>query len=220
MSFVEVLPVEPVIADARARPSSRRQAARERLQAAQRSACGEHARPRAGARGALDVLRRDQHAPGAGRQAPAAANSPPSSARRAGRRTVAAPPRARVDDDRARARGGAPPAPAGRAGGRAAMRAATRRAAPVPQRGPPTARARSRLRSRRRTASLRPPANSWPCSWPLPAITTTSPARGLRDGARWRRAVGDRPRRAARSAIRRRSPRRSPRDPPSAGCRR
>ena len=25
--------------------------------------------------------------------------------------------------------------------------------------------------------SLRPPSNSCPCSWPLPAITTTSPSR-------------------------------------------
>ena len=31
--------------------------------------------------------------------------------------------------------------------------------------------------SRSSNSILRPPSNSWPCSWPLPAITTVSPGR-------------------------------------------
>ena len=38
---------------------------------------------------------------------------------------------------------------------------------------------------------LAPPASSWPCSWPLPAMTTTSPGAGQLDRARDRLAAVD-----------------------------
>ena len=45
-------------------------------------------------------------------------------------------------------------------------------ACPTADRSPRRA---SRATSRSSNGSLRPPSNSWPCSWPLPAITTMSP---------------------------------------------
>ena len=44
-----------------------------------------------------------------------------------------------------------------------------------PHAGLPSLRSSSRATSRSSKGILRPPSNSWPCSWPLPAITTVSP---------------------------------------------
>ena len=41
--------------------------------------------------------------------------------------------------------------------------------------GLPSFRSSSRATSRSSKGTLRPPSNSWPCSWPLPAMTTVSP---------------------------------------------
>ena len=76
----------------------------------------------------------------------------------------------------------------------------------------------------RRTGGPRP-ATSCPCSWPLPATSTTSPGPAPRDGdprSRPRRSAPRAPRRAPASASRARRARRrgSPPGPPSAGCRR
>ena len=94
-------------------------------------------------------------------------------ARRAGRRRGRPGRRsARVDHRalgrRRRRRGRASSAPAA-----AAIRSPSRAIT-----WPPAAsrRSSSRATSRSSNGIFRPPSNSWPCSWPLPAITTMSPA--------------------------------------------
>ena len=68
---------------------------------------------------------------------------------------------------------------------------------------------------------LRPSSNSWPCSWPLPAMTTVSPGSArARARARSRPAGRARPRPRRRPRSRRGPRRRSPPGPRSAGCRR
>ena len=42
----------------------------------------------------------------------------------------------------------------------------------------PSASSSARATSRSSNGIFRPPSNSWPCSWPLPAITTVSPSAG------------------------------------------
>ena len=203
MSFVEVLPVEPGDRDdlRAAPPSSRRQA--------RASACrppadrGARARaPRSGVRALrrrLGVLGRDEHAPGAGVAAPAAACSPPS-ARSPRRPTNSSPGRdlARVDRHAPRT-WLARPRPARARRPRAARDRGDARGDPTASccrdRAAERARSASRATATSSNGSLRPPANSWPCSWPLPAITSTSP----RPRAR---SPDDR---LARSAIERRS---------------
>ena len=88
-----------------------------------------------------------------------------------------------------------PPAPAGAATSApaaAAIRSATarslgrreleHRAALTPPW--PQLRSSSRATSRSSKGIFRPPASSWPCSWPLPAITTVSPGVALAERER------------------------------------
>ena len=180
MSFVDVLPVEPVIADdARARCGRAR---RGRARRARRTRRRGRASPRRRAR----ARRRRSPTP-----PPTATKRSPGSMRRESIWTpvTSSAPGARssrparalgdlVERERDHARGSEP------------------RAAP-----------RARPRGRR-TGSSRS-ASSCPCSWPLPAITTTSPApRAARARARSRRArssstsdLAGRPRRAISSMI-------------------
>ena len=122
-------------------------------------------------------------APGAGAHRRARARRARPRRRRRARRPAKRPPSTRV-----------PGSPTNRSPGRASRESIVTRERPGRgRRRRPRRRARARgggdlLRrpvahaapparpSRRRTATLRPPANSWPCSWPLPAMTTTSPA--------------------------------------------
>ena len=65
-----------------------------------------------------------------------------------------------------------------------------RRSAPGRARSRPGRRERrssSRATSRSSKGILRPPSNSWPCSWPLPAITTVSPGSAAAQRQRDRR---------------------------------
>ncbi len=173
-------------------PSCSRHARASACSAASGSAVGEHvagarscAARVARARGPRARPRRRARAP------PARARRRPR-ARRAARRTARpAADRARVD----RARAAGPP--------RRRLRARTSRAAgerreplgvpvPHPPRPRPARRCAPASASRATVTSskgtLRPPASSWPCSWPLPAITTTSPGRASADAARSPRA--------------------------------
>ena len=101
---------------------------------------------------------------------------------------------------------------------RRSARAKGRSITPAPPGAQPVA-SSSRATSRSSNGIFRPPSNSWPCSWPLPAITTVSPAP----------ASSSAPRIAARRStstthvvappsIPAGSRRRSPRGPRSAGC--
>ena len=67
----------------------------------------------------------------------------------------------------------------------------------------------SRATATSSNGSLRPPSNSWPCSWPLPAITTTSPGSRELDRAEIaaRRSTSRSTRRAATPGSRPTSPR-------------
>ena len=163
----------------------------------------DRARRARAARRVASALQRGERVVGARARAPGAA--PRAAVARA--RARRARPRRRP---RAPAPRSAPPStcspgsPTNRSPGPTARESITARAGP-PRAGrrrrsaPPAAAAtraaasRSRATSRARSASratvtssngtLRPSANSWPCSWPLPAITTTSPGRGRRDRA-------------------------------------
>ena len=183
MSFVDVLPVEPVIATTRAPPaSSRRQAAA--------SAC----RPASGSAWAIThparARRRAAGSPAPRRAAaPARARGREHAARRrlAARRRRTAPPRLAAASPTYRT-----PGLDGRelCSTRAAAAAGDRCRPPLRRPlmpGPrPRRRAARALRvrerfarppARRRRAPCAPPANSCPCSCPLPAITTRSPCR-------------------------------------------
>ena len=182
MSFVEVLPVEPVIADdagSRARAARR---SRARCSAASGSSA---ASTRAGRRAArrVGVLGRDEHAPRARRPAPAARSARRRRARRRSPTKRSPGPGVARVDHRARR--------AGRRAARARDEPRRPRPAATLLRRPRRARSASRATATSSNGTLRPPANSWPCSWPLPAMTTTSPARGQRDGALDRRAAVD-----------------------------
>ena len=128
----------------------------------------------------VGVLGRDEHPPRARRPAPAPRSARRRRARPRARRTGRrARPRA-SRSRRARARRRAAPAP----------RAARRRPA-RPAQATSRARSASRATATSSKGTLRPPSNSWPCSWPLPAMTTTSPGARQRDGALDRRAAVD-----------------------------
>ena len=71
-------------------------------------------------------------------------------------------------------------------------RACDRCRGPVAHQRAPTARSAARATAASSNGTLRPPASSWPCSCPLPAITTTSPGRSAGDGARRSRPGGPR----------------------------
>ena len=183
-SFVDVLPTEPVTAITCA-ASSRRQA----RASAPSDATGCSAASTAPA-SPPPAASRAQTGAASTPQAPArsasAANRPPST-RSPGQRDeqVAGLDRARVDHDARRALGGAVDAahaarrrPRRRSAGRSSASSRRRRVRRSCARAPAgarDARSASRATSTSSNGSLRPPANSCPCSWPLPAITTTSP---------------------------------------------
>ena len=153
--------------------------AREPLQRGQRVAGGRAPRRRTGRVG---VLGRDEHAPGAGGE-------------RVGREPPAVDVLAeQADEEVARLDARAcrsDRAPARPAAGHEIGRRRGSDAGGVPgdhARDPAPAAIASRATSRSSNGSLRPSANSCPCSCPLPAITTTSPGRGQRDRAEDRRA--------------------------------
>ena len=147
--------------------------AREPLERCQRVLGGEH---RACALSELlRMLRRDEHAPGARPRAPA---------RRSGRRRASRPGRptnrspATTARESIATRAGPPASAAPGAARRAPAASATccgvHDLIARPLR--PSARSASRATVTSSNGSFSPPASSWPCSWPLPAITTTSPA--------------------------------------------
>ena len=113
------------------------------------------------------------------------------------------------------ARAASPGRPRRRPRPRAPRRSAPRRQVQQPDRSS------SRATSRSSKGILRPPSNSWPCSCPLPAITTVSPgsARPSASAIAARRSTSTSTP-LARRRSRRRLRRRSPPDPRSAGCRR
>ncbi len=156
-------------------PSSSRHAAARRWSAASGSSAASST-PGAAPRAALGVLGRRQDPPGSGGQrlrgelpavcvgAGSPTNSAPGPASRESIVTRSGPP-----SDGRREISRAPAARASRSGSRSS---------PLLALDPPGAGApRSTSCATRRSSNgiLQPPANSWPCSWPLPAITTTSP---------------------------------------------
>ena len=178
MSLTEVFPVEPVIpitlrparaASARARSwsaasgSSRRApspsnswAPRSRIRTISRAHCGPVRTPQAPASSARS------------------ANSPPSTLRRRSARRTGR--RARPRGSRSRALG----RPVRAAGEHLGAGPLARRASAAGQlmSTAPAARRRSSSRATSRSSNgiFRPSSNSWPCSWPLPAMTTVSPS--------------------------------------------
>ena len=188
-SLVEVLPVDPVTPITCA-SSSRRQARGEALQRGERVLGGEQ---RAGHRasGGLGVLGRRQHPPRAGGQrlrrepaavgvlAPSPTNSAPGPASRESMTTRSGPALlgGRADEPGA----GRPrdllgcPGPHALIGRVLAGSGGQRPGAVQPAARTPSSASRATVTSS--NGILRPPSNSWPCSWPLPAITTTSPGR-------------------------------------------
>ena len=177
--MVEVLPTEPVIPTT-GQPSARRHAVARRCSAA------------SGSSAAMTAPRLAQRAASACSGATSTPHAPPASACAAKRppstcsptqpdEQVAGPGGARVDHRARRAAG------VRRAGAtsRPPAACATCSGDHVAHAAPPG------RRRRRRRAPCAPPSNSWPCSWPLPATTTTSPGRGQRDGALDRRAAVD-----------------------------
>ena len=158
-------------------------AARQRVQRGERLVHGDHRRAAAGR--VADACRRPPRPP---RRRARGRRSRPRRRRRAPRRRT----RRRARRRRAGRRTGRPARPRASRSPRASGRRARRRRRRARRRRPRRARAadRSITRSprparapaapRAHTAtssngSLRPSSNSWPCSWPLPAITTTSP---------------------------------------------
>ena len=158
-------------------------------------------------------------------QAPARAPRPRARrrrrARREGRRTDRRRPTSRESIS---ARAGRPAAPsrtiAAAAPPRRSAPARARSLAGARRRGEP--RSSSRATSRSSNGILRPASNSWPCSWPLPAITTASPPLAASS------ASPIAARRSGSTSISRRCPPVIPArisatiaaGPPSAGCRR
>ena len=183
MSLTEVLPVEPVIPTT-GQPSSRRQARASAWSAASGSSARQH--PAA----AVAALARARGATPARRPRPRRRPRAPPRRTRPRRRARRGRPKNRSPGPTSResitARSGRPAAPVGgrprrRAGGRDPLgRELDQALGPAAE--PP--RSSSRATSRSSKGILRPPSNSWPCSWPLPAITTVSP--GCRLGERER----------------------------------
>ena len=166
MSLTEVFPTDPVMPIVRA-PSSRRQARARRPSASSGSRRRQHpaAALRRPARPRSPGSTTTPQAPAA---SAAAANSPPSNELAAqAEEEVPDPDLARVDLH--------PPGGAGLAA--ADDLGPDRGGDPLRVEGPHPAslRSSSRATSRSSKGILRPPSNSWPCSWPLPAITTVSP---------------------------------------------
>ena len=161
-SFVDVFPTEPVTPITCA-PSARRQPRARPPSAATGSAAARTAPPSSVR--AHSGVASTPHAPAA---SASAAKRPPST-RSPGIATNRSPGAidARVDDHARRtAVAVAQQVGAGRAGDPLGV--------PVPH-ARATARNASRATATSSKGSLRPPANSCPCSWPLPAMTTTSP---------------------------------------------
>ena len=146
----------------------------QRLQRRQRVLDGEDPGPVAvvlcaAIRDKRDVSGGDDHAPGAGLDRGGGELAAVDVARRAGRRRGR---RARLRRSRSS------PARATRRRPRRRPRPRSRRrsrSAPRFTAGLPSFRSSSRATSRSSKGTLRPSSNSWPCSWPLPAITTVSP---------------------------------------------
>ena len=204
-------------ADHARRPSSRRQAVASACSAASGSAAASSAPgpSRAAARACSGVASAPQAPRRARRRRSCRRRVPARAARRTGRR--------------GRRRASRSWRAAAHRAGRA-RRSGLRRPPQRPVGLSSASSGRSRRRRRRRgrarprisratvtssNGSLRPFSNSWPCSWPLPAITTTSP----RPAAAIARAIAaaDRPRARPRDRCRPGSRARSPRDPRSGG---
>ena len=200
MSFVEVFPVEPVIAD-HARPARLQLRAPGAAPAPASPPAARDARaprrPPACAAAAPRVRRGDEHAPGAGRERGLRVRA--AVLARAGEADEQLVRRhaARVDRGSLRS-AGAPPS-RGAASSFAPAASATRAASQLLIADAlPAGASRSSARSASRATvtsskgSLRPSANSCPCSWPLPAMISTSPARA--PASAWRSPRGDRAR--------------------------
>ena len=194
MSLVEVLPVEPVTPTtcARARGASRGEPLERRSgSGATITAADAHAEPPTAPSTAASAASR-YAGPTSTPQAPAS-----SAPRRTARRPrspreadeqVAGADLARVDHGALGAGG------LGRARHQLAARgrgdrAAERSITPAPAASRAWSASRATVTSS--NGSLRPFSNSWPCSWPLPAITTTSPGSALVDRERDRAAPVD-----------------------------
>ena len=199
MSFVEVLPVEPVIATtfAPASPSARRHARASDCRPARGSgwtstapAPGRQVCRRGVAGTAAGPASRDSAWAGA-------TSTPHAPARNACARRPPVHPLARqaheqvsgahlagVDHTRARRWvGPTPRADHLRPRGRGHLRRVPLDHAPAPAASERRACSASRATFTSSNGTFTPSANSWPCSWPLPAMTTTSPllAAGSRD---------------------------------------
>ena len=205
MSLTDVLPVEPVIPTS-GQPISRRQARARACRRAQRVVGGEDPARRRARRVELGGARAGRR-----RRPRRPARAP---RRRSGRRRLVLPGKA--EEEIARREPRASRSRRARASRLVAARDGSRRR---PRRRSARARARSRVRPARRRAArsssratsrssngiLRPSSNSWPCSWPLPAITTRSP--GARPAERGGdRARGGRARRRRFAAVRSATP--------------
>ena len=180
-SLVDVLPTEPVTRDHGGAELAPPRRAPARRSAASGSSAASTAPPRQPAPRARARRARPRRPPPARRRrtAPPSTRSPDEADEQ-----VARPDRARVDRPRAPARR--------RRRAHELARRPRRRPARRPRRSRrDTAASASRATATSSNGSLRPPANSWPCSWPLPAITTTSPGCGERDRAADRRAPVD-----------------------------
>ena len=157
----------------------------QRLQRGQRVGGGEAPSRPSSPGGAIGGSTTTPQAPAA---SAAAANSPPSARSPAqAEEEVPGAGLARVDRRPLRARRRPPRR-------RSRPRSPRRSAAADRARSrPPSLRSSSRATSRSSKGILRPPSNSWPCSWPLPAITTVSPGPAARE-RRARSRPGGRPR--------------------------
>ena len=165
-------------------------AAGERAERRHRRLGRDHRAAPSAASSLVDPLRRHDHAPGAGVERGRGEGAAVDVLARAGRRTGRRAGRAR---ESITARAG-PPARA--AAGLLAHELRAGRArhalgAPVLHARALGACSASRATVTSSNGSLRPPSNSWPCSWPLPAITTMSPGRGELDRAADRGAPVD-----------------------------
>ena len=177
-SFVDVFPVEPVIPTT-GQPRWRRQARASAASAASGSAAamtappGSASGPRTSASACSSATRTPQ-APSSSapqREAPAVGVLPAQADEE-----VPRPGLARVDDDAGRPRAARPVRQRG-VQQPAAGRPRDLRGVPGAGHQAGSARRASRATVASSKGTLRPPASSWPCSWPLPATTTTSPGR-------------------------------------------
>ncbi len=181
MSLTEVLPTEPVTPSdlgAERAPAG----AGERLERGERIGGGEDpggaVRPRWRRAARIGTARpaptrsrarADDDAPGARPRSRPRRTRRRRGSRRAGRRRGRRAPPQRSRSPRGAAARSTLRRAAARAGRRRDLLAAQ------PHAGLPSLRSSSRATSRSSKGILRPPSNSCPCSWPLPAITTVSP---------------------------------------------